>query len=173
MLASGSHLWDPESAPMQQQQTISQLRFLPVEATDLEHLAQLEQDLFEDPWSVEMMRTELNNGMVTAVKALDHADRLLGYYFIQIVAEEAELHNIAVVPHLQGQGFGRYLLLHAMRSCRDSGAGKIHLEVRESNSAARGLYESMDFKIVGKRKQYYYMQAEDAILYSRELNELV
>ena len=80
MLASGSHLWDPESAPMQQQQTISQLRFLPVEATDLEHLAQLEQDLFEDPWSVEMMRTELNNGMVTAVKALDHADRLLGYY---------------------------------------------------------------------------------------------
>mgnify|MGYP002582415600 FL=1 len=41
------------------------------------------------------------------------------------------------------------------------------LEVRESNLAARRLYEKNGFEIVGKRKNYYEKPAEDAILMSK------
>jgi ribosomal-protein-alanine N-acetyltransferase len=45
------------------------------------------------------------------------------------------------------------------------------LEVRESNVAARALYENNGFVIDGVRPQYYKMQQgrEDALLMSRRL----
>ena len=47
------------------------------------------------------------------------------------------------------------------------GAAVLQLEVRESNFAARRLYEKNGFEIVGKRKNYYEKPAEDAILMSK------
>ncbi len=43
------------------------------------------------------------------------------------------------------------------------------LEVRLSNEAARKLYESEKFRILGKRKSYYRNPTEDAIIMSRKL----
>ncbi|MGZ7144902.1 GNAT family N-acetyltransferase, partial [Streptococcus pyogenes] len=44
----------------------------------------------------------------------------------------------------------------------------VFLEVRESNKAARGLYEKFGFKKVGLRKKYYQNPVEDAVLMARE-----
>ncbi|MCG4308343.1 ribosomal-protein-alanine N-acetyltransferase, partial [Enterococcus lactis] len=45
----------------------------------------------------------------------------------------------------------------------------VFLEVRLSNEAARKLYESEKFRILGKRKSYYRNPTEDAIIMSRKL----
>jgi ribosomal-protein-alanine N-acetyltransferase len=42
---------------------------------------------------------------------------------------------------------------------------RVFLEVRESNAAARALYEKCGFQISGRRKSYYSDPAEDAVLY--------
>jgi [ribosomal protein S18]-alanine N-acetyltransferase len=38
------------------------------------------------------------------------------------------------------------------------------LEVRPSNVEARGLYESFGFRVVGRRRGYYYDTGEDALV---------
>jgi ribosomal-protein-alanine N-acetyltransferase len=46
----------------------------------------------------------------------------------------------------------------------------VFLEVRESNAAARTLYENAGFEQTGRRRSYYTSPLEDAILYRRTLD---
>jgi ribosomal protein S18 acetylase RimI-like enzyme len=58
---------------------------------------------------------------------------------------EAYLQELYVVPSLRGQGAGRSLLTKAIELSRERGADGIDLNTGESDTAARGLYESMGF----------------------------
>ena len=49
------------------------------------------------------------------------------------------------------------------------GVQKVWLEVRESNTAARKLYEKVGFAAVGKREKYYSAPVEDAVMMMKEL----
>ena len=44
------------------------------------------------------------------------------------------------------------------------GVRVVYLEVRESNVAARGLYDGLGFRELGRRSRYYRRPVEDAIL---------
>jgi ribosomal-protein-alanine N-acetyltransferase len=57
--------------------------------------------------------------------------------------------------------------LHAEAQQTNSDA--VFLEVRESNAAARRLYENLGFHENGRRKAYYAEPSEDAVLYSKTL----
>jgi ribosomal protein S18 acetylase RimI-like enzyme len=75
---------------------------------------------------------------------------------------EREILNIAVDPEFRRLGVGSRLLSEELAR------GGIHfLEVRESNTAARALYERQRFEIVGRRKAYYDHPREPAILMRR------
>ena len=67
------------------------------------------------------------------------------------------------------QGIGSALLQEFSQAARVQGAKRIFLEVRESNSPARGLYEKLGFTRDGERSAYYSDPVEDAILYSLTL----
>jgi ribosomal-protein-alanine N-acetyltransferase len=58
------------------------------------------------------------------------------------------------------------LIKALMKRARNQAATAILLEVRESNLAARGLYEKRGFREVGRRRSYYADPVEDAILYT-------
>jgi ribosomal protein S18 acetylase RimI-like enzyme len=58
---------------------------------------------------------------------------------------EAYLQELYVVPALRGQGVGRSLLAEAIDLARERGAEGIDLNTGETDTAARGLYESMGF----------------------------
>ena len=58
---------------------------------------------------------------------------------------EAYLQELYVVPHLRGQGIGRALLARTIELVRERGADGIDLNTGETDTAARGLYESMGF----------------------------
>jgi ribosomal-protein-alanine N-acetyltransferase len=53
------------------------------------------------------------------------------------------------------------------------GVANAYLEVRESNKAARRLYESRGFREIGRRERYYRRPVEDALVLRRTLERAV
>jgi ribosomal-protein-alanine N-acetyltransferase len=82
---------------------------------------------------------------------------------------EREIENIVVAESVRRQGFGKQLLDEFLRLCQKEAAKMIFLEVRESNLAARKLYEKCGFVANGRRPRYYPQPEEDAILYQMVL----
>lgn len=74
--------------------------------------------------------------------------------------DEGEILNVAVDPGFRRQGLATAL----MQAARAQFAGAFFLEVRESNSAARLLYESFGFQIAGRRPGYYQSPPEAAVV---------
>lgn len=70
---------------------------------------------------------------------------------------EWEVLNIAVDPVFRRRGAGRELV-GALP------AGHVFIEVRESNLAARALYEASGFTVSGRRRGYYQAPYEDGIV---------
>lgn len=75
-----------------------------------------------------------------------------------------EIENIAVSGGARRRGLGTRLLGEFLHQIRSSGASEVFLEVRESNVAARKLYEKWAFIEAGRRKSYYQNPPEDALL---------
>jgi ribosomal-protein-alanine N-acetyltransferase len=78
----------------------------------------------------------------------------------EVAPAEREILNLAVDPSERRKGIARGLLQDMLRST----GGTWFLEVRESNAAAIQLYESVGFNRAGRRPDYYYNPAEDAIV---------
>jgi ribosomal-protein-alanine N-acetyltransferase len=58
---------------------------------------------------------------------------------------------------------GGRLVKEMGKNLRLRGVTKVHLEVRDSNLAAKGLYASLGFIEAGRRSGYYTDSIEDAI----------
>lgn len=80
--------------------------------------------------------------------------RAIGFALARQVADEAELLLIAVDSSSQGCGVGRSILDQFVTSARANGALRLHLEVRDGNSAV-GLYRAAGFVPAGRRRNYY------------------
>jgi [ribosomal protein S18]-alanine N-acetyltransferase len=92
------------------------------------------------------------------------ADAVVGYVVTWVVADEAELANLAVAPGRRRAGIGRSLLDSAIADVLARGATSLYLEVRESNVAGRAMYGGRGFVAVGRRPSYYRNPTEDALL---------
>ena len=92
-------------------------------------------------------------------------DEVTGFIEAQIIADEIHLYDVAVAPDHRREGIAKALIEALARELFNV----ILLEVRESNLAARRLYEACGFSIDGVRKNYYQAPLEDAILMSRKL----
>lgn len=91
---------------------------------------------------------------------------LLGFLVARRVAREWELENIVVAPEERRAGLGTRLLAALLAQARETNSQSVFLEVRESNAAARSLYEKAGFKFTAHRKSYYTSPQEDAALYT-------
>ncbi len=92
-----------------------------------------------------------------------------GYIFFWCVADEIQILNIAVRKDFRCKGIGRSLLECAILTGEQRSARCVNLEVRESNEAARKLYENCGFRVIGKRPNYYGANSEAAILMELEI----
>jgi len=104
-----------------------------------------------------------------AVVIEDHDAALQGFAIARLVGEEGELENIVVDRKRRHQGLGTRLLEKIIEGSRSQNASRLFLEVRESNPAARALYEKCGFVLSGRRRAYYTSPSEDAVVYTREL----
>jgi ribosomal-protein-alanine N-acetyltransferase len=137
--------------------------------TDLSRVVEIERASFSDPWSLAAFASALDEERINFHVAVRDGD-VVGYAVSWCVVDEAELANLAVVPAMRGQQIGAVLLDRAMADARGAGCVVMHLEVRESNAAARALYQSRGFGMVGRRKRYYREPIEDALILRARLS---
>jgi ribosomal-protein-alanine acetyltransferase len=118
-------------------------------------------------WVIENENTTSRNAPSTQPANTD----LLAFLIAHHIAPDWELENIVVSNDTRRNGLGTLLLNHLISKARESQAASIFLEVRESNRAARALYEKLGFENKGSRKNYYANPQENGVLY--RLNLLV
>jgi ribosomal-protein-alanine N-acetyltransferase len=92
-----------------------------------------------------------------------------GFLVAQHLPPEWELENIVVAPAERRRGLGQQLIDVLLTAARNTNSEAVFLEVRESNLAARSLYEKARFELTGRRKAYYRNPPEDAVLYRLRL----
>jgi len=89
---------------------------------------------------------------------------VVGFIVGRLLQKECEIENVAVQGQARRRGLGSRLLGEFLDLVRSRGGQEIWLEVRESNLAARALYEKWAFVESGRRKQYYQEPREDALI---------
>ncbi|MGC2109367.1 MAG: ribosomal protein S18-alanine N-acetyltransferase [Candidatus Korobacteraceae bacterium] len=99
---------------------------------------------------------------LVAVNEID--DALLGFLIARCVLQQWEIENVVVAPEHRRGGIGGKLVGELLNRARQAGVEAVDLEVRESNLAARQLYEKLGFNAVGRRPWYYQNPFEDALL---------
>jgi ribosomal-protein-alanine N-acetyltransferase len=92
-----------------------------------------------------------------------------GFLVGRRLGKEWEIENIVIAEIARKQGLGTALVEEFLNLARQRGGVKVYLEVRESNGAARRLYEKCQFAETGRRRNYYRDPEEDAVLYTRQL----
>jgi [ribosomal protein S18]-alanine N-acetyltransferase len=133
---------------------------------DLEQVVAIDQVSFSLPWPARSFQFELTDNPASRCWVTELDRRVIAMLVGWLIVDELHVATIATHPEFRGQGIGRNLLLHALRSAKEDGAVKSFLEVRESNDLAREMYRSFGFVEDGRRKEYYKDNAEDAILMS-------
>ena len=129
---------------------------------DIGSLCALEDECFSLPWSRKGFEDFFSLDFTTAYVAEDEG-KILGYIGLYLSGEDADITNVAVTSSARRRGIGKALITAAKNSL---GVMNLFLEVRESNLAARSLYDSEGFVTDGKRKNFYQNPREDAILMS-------
>jgi [ribosomal protein S18]-alanine N-acetyltransferase len=134
---------------------------------DLGRVVMLEAAAFSDAWPATAFADLLTQPYARLRVAVDGAGTVQGYCVLLRAADEGEIANICTAPEVRGQGVGGLLLDDALAITDASGVAAVYLEVRTSNSAARGLYGSRGFGMVGRRRSYYQQPTEDALVLRR------
>lgn len=146
---------------------------------DVDQVVAIERASFSDPWSPRSFRDLIGRPDVlfdVAVRGAatgdDAGETVVGFVIVYLVDTEGDLANIAIHASERGRGEGRRLLRHALGAVSARGVYFLYLEVRESNTAARALYQSEGFVEVGRRSKYYVRPVEDALILRKGLGSL-
>lgn len=131
------------------------------EERDLTTVAALEQT-FAFPLSEEELH-KLHKNETFRILVWKDGEEILGHCILFRVMDEAEITSVSVRKELRGQGIGTVFLTKLLEYLRTDGAKIAYLDVRESNLAARRLYQKCGFSEIGRRKRFYQKPVEDAI----------
>jgi len=159
------------------------LHIRPAVETDISAMVAIERASFSDPWTAAAIASTLRydhmrvlvaeeRGVGAGEGGGDGAGRPLGYVVAMVAGTEGEIADLAVSPDARRRGIGRALIDRLLADLEAEGVTAVFLEVRESNRAARALYESRAFRGVGRRRGYYRLPPEDALLLKRELGPI-
>ena len=80
---------------------------------------------------------------------------MCGIASVYLIAGEAEIMNIAVLPEYRRNGVADALMNKIFSLSRENGCTVATLEVADGNIGAVALYEKHGFKISGRRKGFY------------------
>ena len=136
---------------------------VPMDRSHIEQIAALERECFSTPWSEAMLTEVLFDSQASFIVAESEEGGVLGYAGLQVVLDEGYIDNIAVEPNARRHGVADELL---DVFCRfgEANLAFLTLEVRAGNVPAIGLYEKLGFEVVGRRRNYYREEGEDALL---------
>ena len=149
-----------------------QVRIVPMTADHSDELERLERICFSRPWSKRMLAEELDNACAAFLVAEDgETGAVLGYAGLLAMMDEGYITNVAVFPEYRRCGIAAKIIEVFMNFARGNQLSFLTLEVRPSNEAAIALYQSFGFEEVGRRRNYYDLPKEDALILTRYFNE--
>lgn len=135
---------------------------------DILRIAEMEKECFpEEPWSYQTLAGCFSSPAFIGYVAEDGGE-IAGYGGVTVAADSADVENIAVTEPYRRSGVGTELLKKLLKSAKESGAERVFLEVRVSNSAALKLYLKCGFNGVYARTRYY-SNGEDCLVMCRIL----
>ena len=141
----------------------------PMVLDDLDDVLEIERASFQTPWSRGAFRYELTQNRVARSIVVRVGRQLVGYLCLWEIGHEIHITNLAVHPSFRRRGTARALLRHVLDGARRNGVELVFLEVRPTNVEALALYESLDFRVIGRRKGYYFDTGEDALVMEARL----
>ena len=148
------------------------IKIVPMAAEHLNDVAALELACFSRPWSRQMLAEELDNQCAAFLVAEDAATgQVIGYAGLLVAADEGYITNVAVFPPYRRRGVAGKLLDVFLRFARANHLAFLTLEVRPSNAAAIALYTRFGFREAGRRRNYYDLPKEDALILTRTFEE--
>lgn len=140
--------------------------------TDIPHIVEMERACATTAhWTQKQYEEAIHPGVtakrlcLVAQSGPASASEITGFLVARLVEHEWELENVTVAPTSRRTGLGKRLLESLLSEVRETNGTSVFLEVRESNTSARGLYEKMGFEQTGRRRAYYSNPQEDAVLY--------
>lgn len=122
------------------------------------------------PEAAEWSEVSIRNSLLdehTIALVRESGDELSGCIFGVNVAGDAEILNLAVKPTHRRRGIGRELVQRVLEHWKGEAVRRVFLEVRESNAAAIKLYRGCGFRHASRRKKYYSVPEEDALVLER------
>ena len=143
---------------------MASLSIEPMRPNDLGDVLVIERASFSMPWSRGAFLYEIEQNQVARCWVGRDDARIVGYICLWEVADELHITNVAVHPDSRRRGIARALLDSVFERARASRSRMVLLEVRPSNVEALALYESLGFRVVGRRRGYYYDTGEDALV---------
>lgn len=144
------------------------LEITKMELADLDKISSTLTSCFDDFWSYNILKSELENCNSKYIVAKLNGE-IVGFAGIINTLDQMEITNIVVKKDMRNQGIGNTLLNELINLTIASKINTIFLEVNSNNTYAIKLYEKNGFKQVGLRKKYY-NNTDDAILMNLKIN---
>jgi len=126
--------------------------------------AEIERVCFSNPWSEESLKYLTGSGPAFGVACETDGGLLAGYCSAETAGPYAYIMNVAVLPGYRRRGLAKAMIRRITALCRERGAVVISLDVRESNAAARALYEKLGFRAEGILPRHYRNPVEAAVV---------
>ena len=134
----------------------TQLR--PMSVNDIVQVEALEGTAFaggvHEPWAAPMFEDELAQPGRTWWVAHDRG-QIVGFAGGMLAGDRLEVLDVAVDSERRHEGIASRLIARLAYDGQTLGATEITLEVHDGNEAACGLYQSLGFEQVGRRRGYY------------------
>lgn len=137
---------------------MNEFRFELATLDDLDEILALENESFVDPYKEKDLIYEISENPLNKYLLIKKNGLLVGFLDYMITFNSATINQIAVKKEYRRQGIATKLLNEMFESFPkdiEDVVETVTLEVRESNEAARKLYESVGFEKVVIKKNYY------------------
>ena len=135
------------------------------ELEDLNEIYNIEKKVFNDYWSLDLIKSEIIEKKYSRVTVLELKKKIIGYIFQRKIYNENHIINLAIDIPYQHKGYGKFLLMKILE--KDSNDTNVFLEVKEANLPAVKLYIDLGFEEVD-RKERYYSDGSNAIFMLRK-----
>lgn len=126
---------------------------------DLAHILSINANDNPHAWAEHHFQAALQNKQIHVA---EYEQNIIAFAIWQSVLDEAELHLVLTRKDYRKQGFAEKLLQDFIST--NPQIKRFLLEVRKSNIAAQKLYEKLGFNVIAKRKDYYLLPIEDALI---------
>ena len=147
---------------------LSGLKIRKMTLEDLNQVVAIDQISFSLPWPQRSFYFELTDNPTSRCWVAEFGGRMAAMMVAWFIVDELHIATIAVHPDFRGRGIGKALLLHSLQAAKQEGALTSFLEVRAGNEVALAMYHKFGYVEVGRRKEYYKDNHEDAILMTLE-----